>query len=477
MSLILTLGLIAVTSADPDPACPDDASVRALKKQNAALQQALAPVEPDADALDGAFVDVQTMLGCVPDLPPSVVSRSFLLLGAYYFDMGDAFRAEPFVSAAALLGGESAWLDELGPDLRTRFFNTLASDRPLGVVYGPELLLAGGFHLVGSQGPPPWLMPVGTFTFEWGERSVPVNVNDRDLTLVTPRTFDEFDSLVEGVTESDLEEPDYDQPIYYDRRAERKTQREQEKQREQERKEKEQQQAEQPEEPEAPPDPAVDALSFFDELAELETDDSPPPPELPPEPDKPKPETSTRLHAGIGGAWTMTGPASGDSPVGDASYGGLGAVAELGLTLRIGDTLALRPELGFRSAGGAPDLDPTLFTDEGYDGEVPVEELRDRLLLGVVRMPVLLHLGPLAVGAGPAWAMGTARVTATTSCGEDISCVTPMQGTVMAPGGSLLIGFRPGSSPIVPWLDLTVLHDGERAAMAAGLVLAWEGSP
>jgi len=471
MSLLLILGLLAAPHAAPDVACPDGASIRSLKRLNSALEQTLTVEEPSPEALDTNFIDVQTMMGCVPELPPSVVARSFLLLGAYYLDQGDAFRADPFVSAAALLGGESAWVETLSPELRTRFFNSLTSDRPLGVVYAPELLLTGGFHLVGSRGAPPWLMPVGTFTFEWGDRSVPVNVNHQDLTLVVPRTFDEFESLVEGVTESDLEEPDYDAPVYYDRRAERRTQREEEKTKEPE------PPADDTPDEQPPPDPVVDALSFFDDLAELETDDSPTVVVPDSKPPRQGSGVSIRPHLGVGGAWTITGAANGNSPVGDEDFGGLGMLAELGLTLRLGDTLALRPELGFRSASSAADVAPSRFADEGYDGQVPVEELRDRLLLGQARLPALLSLGPVFVGAGPAWTMGTARVTALTSCGEDSSCVTPMQGSVMAGGGSILLGFRPGTSPIVPWLDFTVLNDTERTTMAGGLVLAWEGSP
>ena len=474
MSPLLLLGLLAAPSYAQDIACPDGASTRQLKRENTALEQALTAEAPQPEPLDDAFVQVQTMLGCVPEPPPSVVARSFLLLGAYYLDQGDEFRAGPFVGAAALLGGEPAWLEALGPDLRVRFYNALATDRPRGVVYAPELLLVGEHHLVGSLGPPPWLMPVGTFTFLWKDRSVPINVNQQELSLVTPRTFEEFEALVEGVTEADLLEPDYDAPVYYDRRAEKK------RQREEELREREEQKDTPQDQPEAPTEPAVDANSFFDELADLDTDDTPQaPPD--PEPSDPMPRQrsgiSARPHLGVGGVWTVTGPADNSSPVGDESYGGLGVLAGLGLSIRLGDAVVLRPELGFISAGNAANLDPALFADEGFDGEVPVEPLRNRLLAGQARLPVLLRVGPIAFGAGPAWTMGTARVTALTSCGDELSCVAPMQGTVMAGGGSLLLGVRPGSSPVVPWLDLTVLHDGERAAVATGLVLAWEGSP
>ncbi len=484
MTLLLLLGLLASPRAAANTDCPDDASVRTLKRWNSSLEQALNKAEPNVDKLDEAYIGVQTMMGCLEELPPSVVSRSFLMLGGYYASQGDVFRAEPYVRAAALLGGQSAWEDFLGPELRDAFFVVLASARPVGVVYASELQLGGEFHLVGSQGPPPWLMPRGTFTFDWGDRSVPVNVNEAELTLVSPKTFDEFEALVEGVTESDLEEPDYDEVIYYDRRAQRRAEKQREKEREEDQAPELEpdasQDGESVAEPDAPAEPTVDASSFFDELAELETDDSPPQEEVVPSPDEPEREggsVSLRPHVGLGGAWTVTGAASGNSPVGDASYGGLGLLAELGLTLRLGERLALRPEIGFRSAMSAPDLAPSRFTDEGYDGEVPVEELSNRLMAGQARLPVLLRLGPVALGAGPAWAMGTARVTALTACGEDSSCVAPMQGSIMAAGGSVLLGFRPGRSPVMPWLDLTVLHDGERAAVAGGLVLAWEGSP
>jgi hypothetical protein len=390
--------------------------------------------------------------------------------------LGDDFRAAPFVSSAALLGGEGGWDDSLGPELRVRFYNALANRRPKGVVYAPELSMDSDFHLVGSQGPPPWIMPVGTFTFEWGERSVPINVNSEELTLVLPRTFEEFEALVDGVTESDLIAPDYDQPIFYDRREHRRQQREQ---REQEG-EQEQEQADSTDDP-ATPEPAappVDALSFFDELADLETDDAPP---LPPPSDGGAPErqgagVSARPHLGLGGSWTITGPASSDAIVGDESYGGLGLQAALGLNLRFGSLIALRPELGFRSAGNGAALDPSQFADEGWGSSIPVEPTRNRLLLGYARMPVLLRLGALSLGAGPAWAMGSARVNTTTTCGDEgVSCIAPMNGSVMAAGGSLLLGVRPGSFPLIPWVDLNVLHDGERATLAAGLTLAWEG--
>jgi hypothetical protein len=476
MSTLLLLGLIATPTYAQDIACPDGASTRQLKRENTALEQSLTSPAPEPQALDDAFIQVQTQLGCVPELPPSVVARSFLLLGSYYLTQGDEFRAGPFVSAAALLGGESAWLDTLGPDLRVRFYNALATGRPRGVVYAPELLLVGEHHLVGSLGPPPWLMPVGTFTFLWNDRSVPINVNEHELSLVTPRTFDEFEALVEGVTEADLEEPDYDAPVYYDRRAEKKRQREEE----QEQREREQEQQEsQQDQPDAPSEPAVDANSFFDELAHLEADDTPPPSQVLIPPDEPKVRQglSTSPHLGLGVSYTITGPASQGSPVGDESFGGLGFQLGAGLTLHLGERLALRPELGFRSAAQAADLDPARFESEGYDGAVPVEPLRNRLLLGYARLPILAELGPLSLGLAPSWSIGSARVTALGACGEQDSCVAPQQGSVMAAGGSLLLGLRPGRSPIVPWLDLGVLHDGERATMAGSLVLAWEGSP
>ena len=160
-----------------------------------------------------------------------------------------------------------------------------------------------------------------------------------------------------------------------------------------------------------------------------------------------------------------------------ASFGGLGAQAELGLTLRLGRMLALRPEIGFSSAFRGAELDAAQFEDEGYDGAIPVEPMSDRLLLGWGRLPVLLRLGPLSVGAGPSWGIGTARVTTLTSCTDDLSCVAPMQGNMMAAGGDILLGLRPGSSPITAWIDLGTLHDGERPIMAGSLILAWEGSP
>jgi hypothetical protein len=489
MTPILILGLLTTPFAHAERACPDDASIRALKRQNAALEQALVAESTDPAALDSAFTQVQVQLGCVPDLPLSVVARSFLLLGAYYLDQGDEFRSGPFLRAAAVLEGESAWLDSLGDDVRVRFYNSLVINRPVGVVYAPELALDGEHHLVGSVGPPPWLMPVGTFTFQWNDRSVPLNVNERDLSLVVPRTFDEFDALVEGVTESDLVEPDYDSIVYYDSRADRRAKRQQRKEQEPAEEPAQDSPGEGPDDdpgeastdPDSLPaeEPAVDANSFFDELAELETDDSPDGPpltEAPPRPEKQQTSLSLRPHVGIGGAYTITGTSS-DSPVGDAGYGGLGLLAELGLNLRLGEKLALRPELGFRSAGSAPDLQASQFTEEGYEGEIPVEALRDRAMLGQARLPVLLRLGTVAVGAGPAWAMGTARVTAPTACGEGTTCVAPMQGSIMAAGGSMMMGFRPGASSLMPWLDLTLLHDGERVTMAGGLVLAWEGSP
>jgi hypothetical protein len=473
MSPLLLLGLLSAPALAQDLACPEEASVRLLKRENTSLEQALTTTEtPDPDP---AFVQVQLLLGCVPDPPPSVIARSFLLLGAYYLDQGDEFRAGPFVQAAALLGGEAAWLESLGPDLRVRFYNALASDRPRGVVYGPELLLAGEHHLVGSLGPPPWLMPVGTFTFMWKDRSVPINVNDHELSLVTPATFEEFEALVEGVTEADLVEPDYDAPIYYDRRAERKRQ-----------KQTEPQPPPQPDEerqPEPTPEPSVDANSFFDELAELDTDDSPTPAPRAIEPGAPEPRPepraglSTRPHLGLGASYTLTGPAPQGSPVGDEPFGGLGFQLGAGLTLRLGARLAVRPELGFRSAGQAADLDPARFEDEGYGSEIPVEPLRNRLLLGYARLPVLAGLGPVSVGLAPTWSIGSARVTTISECGEQNGCVAPMQGSVMAAGGSMLLGLRLGEAPVVPWLDLGVLHDGERATIAGSLVLAWEGSP
>ncbi len=472
MPLFLLMASFAAAIAQVGEACPDDASIRSLKRDNTALERAL--TAPTGEGLDEASGQVRSMLGCVPDLPPSVVAQSFLLLGATYMQQGDAFRATPYISAAALLGGERAWNEALGPELRTRFFNGLRTDRPRGVVYAPESALGDDFHLVGSQGPPPWLMPVGTFTFEWGDRTVPVNVNERELSLVTAKTFDEFAALVDGVTEADLEEPDYDQPVFYDRRAERKAKRERELA------EREAQPPADAQQPDQPDEPPVDAEDFFDELAFLEDDEKPAQPLTPDQPVTPeRPERSglgVRPHLGVGGAFTITGPASDSSPVGDASYGGLGLQAELGLRLLLGERLALRPELGFRSAGSSADLSPGLFAEEGWDAGVPVEPQRDRLMLGYARMPLLLQLGAVSVGAGPAWAMGQARVTALTACG-DANCVASMRGTVMAAGGSLLLGLRPGASSVVPWLDLGMLHDGERANLSAGLVLSWEGSP
>ncbi len=478
MSLLLLLGLLTAPHASPDDVCPDDVSIRQLKRNSAVLAQVLVAPDSDVGALDDAVVRTHALLGCIEDVPPHLVARAFLLLGATQLAQGDDFQAAPYVTAAAVLGGESTWDDSLGTDLRTRFFNALADERTRGVVWAPEFLLLGGYHLVGSKGPPPWLMPVGTFTFEWQDRSVPINVNDYELTIVLPRTFDEFDALVEGVTESDLEEPDYDSIIYYEtRREQRRAEREQ---REDPVQDESTQQGGSDDPAEPQPDDPVDQEAFFDELAGFNGQGNPTGPD--PQPDPEQPETTGGLavgpHLGLGASWTVTGPAGKGAAVGDEPFGGPGLQAGVGLTLSLGRRLALRPELGFRTATTSADLDESHFSDEGWGSSIPVEPLNNRLLTGYARLPVLLRLGVVSAGLAPTWAMGSARVTALTDCGDDgETCIAPMHGTVMSAGGALLLGVRPGRSPVQPWLDLGVLHDGERAFLAGSIVLAWEGSP
>lgn len=477
MSSLLLLGLLAAPNALSSEVCPDEVSIRQLKRTNATLVEALTVEEPDADTLGDAVVQTHTVLGCLHDVPPHLAAKSFLLLGATNLAQGDDFQAAPYIAAAAVLGGESTWDESLGPDMRTRFFNALASERPRGVVWAPEFLLVGGYHLVGSQGPPPWLMPVGTFTFEWSERSVPINVNEYELTMVVPRTFDEFDALVEGVTEADLEEPDYDAIVYYDtRREQRRARREQREQQEPVESQDEQTTAEGGDHT---PEENVDSGAFFDELADYDYDDigSDPPPTEGPEPSGSGAGLALSPHVGLGAAWTTTGAAAQGSAVEDESFGGFGVQLGLGLGLDLGERFTLRPEISLRSAGNGADLDVGRFGGEGWGSDIPVEPSRNRLLSATLRLPALLKLGSASLGLAPAWSVGRARVTALTACTEGTTCVAPLQGTVMAGGGSLLLGFQPGRSPIVPWLDLTALHDGERAFVTAALVLAWEGSP
>ncbi len=481
MSLLPLLGLLTSAWAIDDIPCPKDVSIRALKKQNNSLQAQILAQVTDANALDGAVVQAHMLMGCVRNVPMSVISRSFLLLGTHHMAQGDDFQGEPFIAAAALLGGESAWVEGLSAEIRTRYFNTLTDPRQRGVVYAPEFRLPGGYHLVGASGGPPWTMPIGTFTFEWGERSVPVNVNDRELTLVLPSTFDDFDALVEGVTESDLEEPDYDAIVYYNtRRQERQARRETQRVAEQHSASTQEQDQEQP-----PPSegPLVDADELFDELATYEGEEGEAPP--PPPDDEPPslrirtgPALAFRPHLGAGAAWTITGSPGKGAVVGDEDFGGLGIQLGLGLKLSLGQHFGLRPELGFRSAGTSAELGAGRFADEGYDGEVPVEPLKNHLWLGYGRLPLLLQLGPLAVGAGPAWSMGRAQVTGLTSCGDEaLDCIAPSKGTVMAAGGAAHLGFRPGRSPVLPWIDVSYLSDGERPYIGASLSIAWEGKP
>ncbi len=487
MSMLPAVALLsAVHATDP---CPSDVGIRTLKRHNSDLLDELLDAQrgDGTEDLEDAVVRAHMLLGCTDDIPPSIAARSFLLLGAHHMQQGDEAQALPFISAAALLGGQSSWIDDLGEDLKTRFLSAVGNTNRKGVVMAPEFRLSGGFHLVGSSGSPPWTMPAGTFTFEWGERSVPINVNAGELTVVLPRTFDEFDALVEGVTEADLLEPDYGSIVYYDSRREARKARKAEKTAEKPEQESQQDSSQTAQGTDAQgKDKAtegtgdqkpVDAESFFDELADMDSSGQqaeataqPPPP-----PDEGA-ELSLRPHISAGAAWTVTGEAAGNAAVGTEDFGGLGVQAGLGLVLRFGKRFCLRPELGFRSASTAPQLGQGRFEDEGYSDGIPVEPLQNRLLLGYARLPALLSLGPVRLGAAPSWSMGAARVTGSTTCGDE-ACIAPSQGRVMALGGSGLLGFRFGRVPVLPWFDFSYGSDGDRPYIAASVALAWEGSP
>jgi hypothetical protein len=183
-----------------------------------------------------------------------------------------------------------------------------------------------------------------------------------------------------------------------------------------------------------------------------------------------------RPHLGVGGVWTFTGAATDGADMAEERLGGPGALAELGLVLALGQRLILRPEVTFHTATSGADLGADRFAAEGWGGEIPVEPLNNRLLAAGAALPILLHVGPLAAGAGPAWSMAFARVTGVTACGEG-DCVAPATGRIMAGGGTLQVGLLPADFPLRPWLVGGLLHDGERAYGSAALVLSWEGRP
>ncbi|MFH1468807.1 MAG: hypothetical protein ABIO70_30745 [Pseudomonadota bacterium] len=474
MSLLLLLGVIAPLSAAP-PACPGDASVRHLKKAQDALLLALmaSPDQPLVDPSLGG--DLELLLACTPDLPRATVARSFLLLGAERLAGGVPPAAKSYVDAAGLLGAEDAWADGLAAGLRTMLDAAQApTKRPRGVVWAPAALMPGSIHLVGAEGQAPWSVAVGTFTFEWNDQTIPVSVNEGELSVVTPQTIREFKALVEGVTEADLKEPDFGAPIRYEtRREERRTRRQEEPPPEQASSDAG---ATTPQGPGQIQGDDLDAEVFFDELSDMEDSGPPPATPEPPPPERTPLAVSLHPHLGAGGAWTFTGTGAEGAAMAEEHFGGPGVRAELGLLLSLGERLLLRPGLSFHTAASSADLGVDRFAAEGWGGEIPVEPLRNRLLAAGAELPVLLRAGPLAVGAGPAWSMAFAKVTGATTCDEG-DCVAPVSGRIMAGGGTLQVGLLPAHFPLRPWLEGGLLHDGERPYGAAALVLSWEGAP
>jgi hypothetical protein len=491
MSLLTLLGLIAPLSAAPK-ACPAEASIRQLKRAQDALQLALL-ADPGKPIVDASLAsDLELLLACTPDVPRELVARSFFMLGADRMANGQQAAAKSYIGAAGLLGSEPAEAEGFTPALRTMLESArVPSKRPRGVVWAPAVLMPGEIHLVGADGEPPWTVAVGTFTFAWGNQSIPVSVNEGALSVVTPSTIQEFKALVEGVTEADLMEPDFGAPIRYEtRREERRTKRQEEAaQQASASAQGTGQKTGQGTDPKngqgsdpASPGPApvrgddLDPEVFFNELSDIEDSgsDTTPPPEVP---EVREPLTvALHPHLGVGGAWTFTGAAADGADMAGERFGGPGVQAEVGLVLALGKRLLLRPELTFQTATSSPDLGPDRFAVEGWDGEIPVEPLSNRMWAAGAALPVLLRAGPLAVGAGPAWSLAFARVTGATSCG-DADCIAPATGRIMAGGGTLQVGLLPAHFPLRPWLEGGLLHDGERAYGSAALVLSWEGRP
>ena len=209
-SLPILLFLLAppVQSEPATPAaCPEQTSTTLLKQANTVLQQQVLESVPDRAA---ALADVLMMLGCLADPAPSVAARSFLLLGAHRRMEGDEEGARRALAAAAALNGSAAWVDELGPELQALYQAEAVGTDNKGVVFAYEPLFPDAPHLVGGRGDPPWVISPATLTFSAGGTSRPVSIQPGALIVVSPASIEAFHSLVEGVSEADLQEPDWE---------------------------------------------------------------------------------------------------------------------------------------------------------------------------------------------------------------------------------------------------------------------------
>lgn len=187
--LSILLAALLATGAQA-AACPDKLTASTLNAFNKEFAGLIAAQSPKA-AEKAEQAEIQ--LACTREPPAEYAARTFLLIGAYHFSMGDPAQVERYFKAAHALVGASGWDPSLGAELGKWYKEVGKKVDDKGVVYAPPVLFPEGVHLVGTPGPSPWTITVGTFTFEASSRSVPVSVNRNTLTVVTPGYIDDLD--------------------------------------------------------------------------------------------------------------------------------------------------------------------------------------------------------------------------------------------------------------------------------------------
>ena len=474
---LLLLALFQVTPGMAE-GCPADATIHALKSADKGLTTWL---QGPHDSPSDQAAQAEVLLACAADVPATIAARTFLLLGAHHFLAGDPTQVDRYYQAAFALEGADAWDDTLGgEDMEAWYQEVGAPGADKGVVFAPQALFNQEIHLVGTNGPPPWTMTVGTFTFQAGDDSVPVSVNTNSLSVITPRYLEEFHALVDGVSEADLDPPPiYDPPAHSTVLRNRRHRA----------------QKGEPAPTTEPADPGSEAGSQDQPVVQSAagtssgTNNEPPPPVTPPANpysygyDEPLPTDDTatvaiapHLDAGLSFSRGGAIAAAGSAPAG--SFYGFGPQVGLGCAIRIGDKITLNPELGARFLGGAS----SALRDDSYtiDGQSPVEPVADTQLWFYGRVLGGPRFRHVSLGLGPTLARAAVRITDELPCSgawSEGTCLATTAGSLNAWGGTVLVGVHPRWFPLFPRWEASVLGDGERLHVTTTLSVGWEGKP
>lgn len=421
MPAILFLLLVRAGVCAP---CPEDRSVTALRQVN---QELLTALDNMGDLSSGLPDRAARQLACTREPPMNMAARTFLLLGAWYFYQGEGpARADRYFQAAFALEGMSVWDDALGPELASWYQEVGTPIENRGVVFTVASLFDVPVDLWGSSGEAPWIMPVGTFTFEVGERSVPVSVNTNVLTVVTPDTVEEFFRAPELI-----EQPVSQESIVPGENDEIEE-----------------------------PTPPIYPIGFHR-------------------------SPSMGLHLSLGGCALFAGASegSGDAGVPTESMGLYGGRFRVGLLFDVRERWTLLPEAGVTWAVHRPDfLRENLHTAD-YEGQSPIEEAWDHWMGRELRLTLGHRWSVITVAAGPGLTWGRARVSESMACEESATasgnetCYATATGEMTLAGLHTRLTAHPPGLPVLPQLDLSLMSEGERLYFSTTLSAAWEKRP